>query len=132
MVCPGLSKGGCFRATPGNLDSNVVLSFYRRESQGGFPGNQITPLGTPLYACISSLFQHIGPAHNYRNSSMARQAIRDAGYEVSLGMMPKSIGPLTFVFTGAGNVSQVRGLMSCAVKETFRKYRLTREQKASS
>lgn len=51
-------------------------------------------------------FMHIGPAHNYRNSSMARQAIRDCGYEISLGMMPKSIGPLTFVFTGTGNVSQ--------------------------
>ena len=51
--------------------------------------------------------QHVGPAHNYRNSSMARQAIRDAGYEVAMGMMPKSLGPLTFVFTGSGNVSQV-------------------------
>jgi hypothetical protein len=55
---------------------------------------------------IIALLQHIGPAHNYRNSSMARQAIRDAGYEIALGMMPKSIGPLTFVFTGSGNVSQ--------------------------
>ncbi|KAB0795235.1 hypothetical protein PPYR_12074 [Photinus pyralis] len=51
-------------------------------------------------------FMHIGPPHNYRNSSMARQAVRDAGYEVSLGLMPKSVGPLTFVFTGSGNVSQ--------------------------
>ncbi|KAJ8667132.1 hypothetical protein QAD02_008794 [Eretmocerus hayati] len=51
-------------------------------------------------------FMHIGPAHNYRNSGMARQAIRDAGYEIALGAMPKSIGPLTFVFTGSGNVSQ--------------------------
>lgn len=50
-------------------------------------------------------FMFIGPSHNYRNSSMARQAVRDAGYEISLGMMPKSIGPLTFVFTGSGNVS---------------------------
>lgn len=50
--------------------------------------------------------QHIGPAHNYRNTEMARQSIRDTGYEVSLGMMPKSIGPLTFIFTGTGNVSQ--------------------------
>lgn len=38
---------------------------------------------------------------------MARQAIRDSGYEISLGLMPKSIGPLTFIFTGSGNVSQV-------------------------
>ncbi|XP_064107735.1 alpha-aminoadipic semialdehyde synthase, mitochondrial-like [Macrobrachium nipponense] len=51
-------------------------------------------------------FMHIGPAHNYRNTEMSRQVIRDSGYEISLGMMPKSIGPLTFVFTGTGNVSQ--------------------------
>ncbi|XP_008199174.2 alpha-aminoadipic semialdehyde synthase, mitochondrial isoform X1 [Tribolium castaneum] len=51
-------------------------------------------------------FMHIGPAHNYRNSSMAKQAVRDAGYEIALGLMPKSIGPLTVVFTGSGNVSQ--------------------------
>ena len=35
-----------------------------------------------------------------------RQGIRDAGYEISLGLMPDSIGPMTFVFTGSGNVSQ--------------------------
>nr|SVE92224.1 EOG090X0141 [Megafenestra aurita] len=51
-------------------------------------------------------FMHIGPAHNYRNSGMARQAVRDAGFEIAIGMLPKSIGPLTFVFTGTGNVSQ--------------------------
>merc|ERR1719370_2447474 len=50
-------------------------------------------------------FMHIGPAHNYRSPIMARSAVRDAGYEIALGMMPKSIGPLTFVFTGSGNVS---------------------------
>lgn len=37
---------------------------------------------------------------------MARQAARDCGYEIALGLMPKSIGPLTFIFTGSGNVSQ--------------------------
>lgn len=37
---------------------------------------------------------------------MARQAIRDCGYEISLGLMPRSIGPLTFIFTGSGNVSK--------------------------
>lgn len=51
-------------------------------------------------------FMHIGLAHNYRSSEMARQAIRDAGYEIALDRLPKSIGPLTFVFTGSGNVSQ--------------------------
>lgn len=52
--------------------------------------------------------QHIGPAHNYRNSMMAKQALRDAGYEIALGMMPKSIGPITFVFTGYDIVSNTR------------------------
>ena len=51
--------------------------------------------------------QYVGPAHNYRNSYVAQAAIREAGYEIALGMMPKSIGPLTFVFTGTGNVSTV-------------------------
>ncbi|XP_059138929.1 alpha-aminoadipic semialdehyde synthase, mitochondrial-like [Physella acuta] len=51
-------------------------------------------------------FMHIGPSHNYRNTEMARQAVRDAGYEIALGRMPRSIGPMTFVFTGSGNVSQ--------------------------
>lgn len=51
-------------------------------------------------------FMHIGPAHNYRNVGTAKQAIRDTGYEIALGKMPRSIGPLTFVFTGSGNVSQ--------------------------
>ena len=32
--------------------------------------------------------------------------MRDAGYEIALGMMPDSLGPLTVVFTGSGNVSQ--------------------------
>ncbi|XP_071960178.1 alpha-aminoadipic semialdehyde synthase, mitochondrial-like isoform X2 [Antedon mediterranea] len=51
-------------------------------------------------------FLHIAAAHNYRDSSMARQAVREAGYEIALGRLPKSIGPMTFVFMGAGNVSQ--------------------------
>ena len=59
-----------------------------------------------FYASVI-LLQHIGIAHNYRTSSQAFQAVRDAGYEISLGRMPESIGPLTFVFTGTGNVSQV-------------------------
>lgn len=57
-------------------------------------------------------------AHNYRNSSQAVQAVRDAGYEISLGLMPKSIGPLTFVFTGTGNVSKVNSTCLLSVKQS--------------
>ena len=41
-------------------------------------------------------FMHIGPAHNYRSSEMARQAVRDAGYEIALDLFPKSIGKTLF------------------------------------
>lgn len=51
-------------------------------------------------------FLHIGLAHNYRDSHMAINALRDAGYEIALNNMPRSLGPLIFVFTGTGNVSQ--------------------------
>ncbi|CAF0984180.1 unnamed protein product [Rotaria sp. Silwood1] len=51
-------------------------------------------------------FMHIALAHNYRNIEHARTAIRDAGHDIGRGLMPKSIGPIVFVFTGAGNVSQ--------------------------
>jgi hypothetical protein len=37
---------------------------------------------------------------------MAINAVRDCGYEIALNRLPRSIGPLIFVFTGSGNVSQ--------------------------
>ncbi|KAI1882137.1 hypothetical protein AGOR_G00247580 [Albula goreensis] len=51
-------------------------------------------------------FMHISMAHNYRNIIQAIQAVRDCGNEISQGLMPQSIGALTFVFTGTGNVSK--------------------------
>ncbi|KAG1658196.1 Alpha-aminoadipic semialdehyde synthase, mitochondrial [Nymphon striatum] len=87
-------------------DGNRVVAF------GNFAGvagmiNILHGLGLRLLALgHHTPFMHIGLSHNYRNSEMARQAIRDAGYEITLGFMPMSIGPLTFVFTGSGNVSQ--------------------------
>ena len=36
---------------------------------------------------------------------MAVNALRDCGYEIALGLMPASLGPLIFTFTGRGNVS---------------------------
>ena len=35
-------------------------------------------------------------------------AITSLGWEIQYGMLPESLGPLIFIFTGAGNVSQVR------------------------
>ncbi|PAV69441.1 hypothetical protein WR25_09044 isoform A [Diploscapter pachys] len=51
-------------------------------------------------------FLHCGLAHNYNDSHMAINALRDIGYEIALDKMPRSLGPLVFVFTGSGNVSK--------------------------
>ncbi|KAL1117383.1 hypothetical protein AAG570_004709, partial [Ranatra chinensis] len=89
-----------------DADGQRLVAFGKYAGVAGMV-NILHGLGLRLLALgHHTPFMHIGPAHNYRNSSMARQAIRDAGYEIALGMMPKSIGPLTFIFTGSGNVSQ--------------------------
>lgn len=103
------------------LDKNIRLIDYERMvdereqrvvafgKYAGYAGmiNILHGLGLRLLALgHHTPFMHIGPAHNYRNRGNAKQAIRDAGYEIALGKMPRSIGPLTFVFTGSGNVSQ--------------------------
>ncbi|EPB71355.1 saccharopine dehydrogenase [Ancylostoma ceylanicum] len=51
-------------------------------------------------------FLHMGLAHNYSDSHMAINALRDIGYEIALDKMPRSLGPLVFIFTGSGNVSR--------------------------
>lgn len=103
------------------LDKNIRLIDYERMVDDS--GNRVVAFGKYAgYAGMINIlhgiglrllalghhtpFMHIGPAHNYRNAGSAKQAIRDAGYEIALGKMPRSIGPLTFVFTGSGNVSQ--------------------------
>lgn len=103
------------------LDRNIRLIDYERMvddrdqrvvafgKYAGYAGmiNILHGIGLRLLALgHHTPFMHIGPAHNYRNAGSAKQAIRDAGYEIALGKMPRSIGPLTFVFTGSGNVSQ--------------------------
>lgn len=103
------------------LDKNIRLIDYERMvderdqrvvafgKYAGYAGmiNILHGIGLRLLALgHHTPFMHIGPAHNYRNVGTAKQAIRDAGYEIALGKMPRSIGPLTFVFTGSGNVSQ--------------------------
>ena len=103
------------------LDKNIRLIDYERMvdendqrvvafgKYAGYAGmiNILHGLGLRLLALgHHTPFMHIGPAHNYRNVGSAKQAIRDAGYEIALGKLPRSIGPLTFVFTGSGNVSQ--------------------------
>uniref|UniRef100_H2Y798 Uncharacterized protein n=1 Tax=Ciona savignyi TaxID=51511 RepID=H2Y798_CIOSA len=103
------------------LDKNIRLIDYETMTEengmrvvafGHFAGmagmiNILHGIGLRLLALgHHTPFMHIGIAHNYRTSGQAIQAVRDAGYEISMGRLPESVGPLTFVFTGMGNVSQ--------------------------
>nr|VZI34492.1 unnamed protein product [Spirometra erinaceieuropaei] len=51
-------------------------------------------------------FMNVAMPHNYSSMELARQAVQMAGYGIAMNQMPRSIGPLIFVFTGLGNVSQ--------------------------
>ncbi|KAI6221387.1 Alanine dehydrogenase PNT and Saccharopine dehydrogenase domain containing protein [Aphelenchoides fujianensis] len=51
-------------------------------------------------------FLHIALAHNYAEAHSAVSAVRECGYEIALNRLPRSLGPLVFVFTGTGNVAQ--------------------------
>ncbi|XP_019634663.1 PREDICTED: alpha-aminoadipic semialdehyde synthase, mitochondrial-like isoform X2 [Branchiostoma belcheri] len=69
--------------------------------------NILHAMGTRLLALGNyTPFLRIGPTHSYRNIEMCRQAVRDCGYDLALGRMPESMGPLTFLFTGSGYVSK--------------------------
>ena len=49
----------------------------------------------------------MGGTHNYKNSRAAKLAIYELGEDIAAGKLPVHFGPLSFVFTGSGNVSQV-------------------------
>lgn len=51
-------------------------------------------------------FMYVGSTHNYKNSRQARLSIYELGEDIRAGKLPSHFGPLSFVFTGSGNVSQ--------------------------
>ncbi|KAF8953537.1 hypothetical protein BGZ52_008945 [Haplosporangium bisporale] len=54
----------------------------------------------------SSPFLHVGMAHNYKSLASAKLALQSLGNTISDEGTPKEFGPMTFTFTGSGNVSQ--------------------------
>ena len=50
----------------------------------------------------------MGGTHNYKNSRAAKLAIFELGEDIAMGKLPAHFGALSFVFTGSGNVSQVK------------------------
>ncbi|KAF9419700.1 hypothetical protein BGZ94_009331 [Podila epigama] len=54
----------------------------------------------------SSPFLHVGMAHNYKSLASAKLALQALGNTIADDGTPKEFGPMTFTFTGSGNVSQ--------------------------
>ncbi|KAF8982576.1 hypothetical protein BGZ46_001041 [Entomortierella lignicola] len=54
----------------------------------------------------SSPFLHVGMAHNYKTLASAKLALQSLGNTIMDEGTPKEFGPMTFTFTGSGNVSK--------------------------
>ncbi|KAF9112085.1 hypothetical protein BGX27_004003 [Mortierella sp. AM989] len=54
----------------------------------------------------SSPFLHVGMAHNYKTLASAKLALQSLGNTIMDEGTPKEFGPMTFTFTGGGNVSK--------------------------
>ncbi|KAF9933130.1 hypothetical protein FBU30_006454 [Linnemannia zychae] len=55
---------------------------------------------------FSSPFLHMGMAHTYKSLASAKIALQSLGNTISDEGTPKEFGPMTFTFTGSGNVSK--------------------------
>ena len=59
------------------------------------------------FEIVLFISQYLGATHNYKNSRAAKLAIYELGEDIKAGKLPAHFGPLSFVFSGSGNVSQV-------------------------
>ena len=102
------------------LDMNIRLIDFERISgsdgrivkfgpYAGFAGmiDSLHALGLALLAKqFATPFLHISHAKEYRSLETARQDLIELGTLIRKRGLPREIGPLTFVFTGSGSVSQ--------------------------
>lgn len=56
---------------------------------------------------VTTPFLHIGLAHNYATVADVIPVLQNIGESMNRYKLPRVIAPLTFSFTGSGNVSQV-------------------------
>ncbi|PKC09641.1 alpha-aminoadipic semialdehyde synthase [Rhizophagus irregularis] len=50
-------------------------------------------------------FMHIAMSHSYKSLDSALSSVKSVGESIATEGLPKDLGPMTFVFTGTGNVS---------------------------
>ena len=47
-------------------------------------------------------------SHSYKSLDSAKSSVKSVGESIAAEGIPKDLGPMTFVFTGTGHVSNVR------------------------
>ncbi|EDO38256.1 predicted protein [Nematostella vectensis] len=83
-----------------------VCAFGKFAGVGGMI-NILHGLGLRLLALgHHTPFMYMGGTHNYKSSRAAKLAIYELGEDIKAGKLPEHFGPLSFIFTGSGNVSQ--------------------------
>ena len=88
-------------------DSGKRLVLFGRHA--GFAGmiDGLHGLGLRLLARgYNSPFMYVGMSHTFRSLAAAKLSMQQVGNAISEGGIPHEFGPMTFVFTGTGNVSQ--------------------------
>ncbi|CAG8590108.1 19829_t:CDS:10 [Cetraspora pellucida] len=66
-------------------------------------------------------FMHIAMSHTYKSLELAKSAVKDIGDVISDEGLPNDFNPMTFVFTGTGNVSNgVQEIFKCLPHEYIR------------
>ncbi|KAH8555677.1 Saccharopine dehydrogenase-domain-containing protein [Umbelopsis sp. PMI_123] len=103
------------------LDKNITLIDYEQMTAangkrvvafGKYAGNagminSLHGLGHRLLGLgYNTPFMYAASAHTYRTLQDAKSAISAIGSQIESEGTPKDFGPLTFTFTGAGNVAQ--------------------------
>uniref|UniRef100_A0A914WJ94 Saccharopine dehydrogenase (NAD(+), L-lysine-forming) n=1 Tax=Plectus sambesii TaxID=2011161 RepID=A0A914WJ94_9BILA len=78
--------------------------------------NILHGMGLRLLALgFNTPFMNIALAHNYLDMEAAKKSLNQVGKQIEQGDIPPAMGPLIFVVTGTGNVSQVRSA-TCFIK----------------
>eukprot|EP00116_Pleurobrachia_bachei_P015261 sb/3475523/ len=101
---------------------NVAFGHY-----AGVAGmiNVLHGLGLRLLSLgVTSPFLHIGLAHNYDKVADVHPVLANIGKSMKRFNLPRVVAPLTFVFTGSGNVSQGTILLNIEVESISRSYPL--------
>ncbi|KAF0400949.1 alpha-aminoadipic semialdehyde synthase [Gigaspora margarita] len=63
-------------------------------------------------------FMHIAMSHTYKSLDSAKSAVKDIGVTIADEGLPNDFSPMTFVFTGTGNVSNgVQDIFKCLPHE---------------